>query len=268
VVSHGVSLVNYYGRHHLDIVDKGLFLVRFDNRDVGLSQKFEEYSIPDTMEAVTALMQGKKIEAPYSLEDMADDTVGLLDALDLQKAHILGISMGSAITQIIGYRHPSRVLSLIPIMGSTGNPDLPQAKPEALEVLLTPAPEERTAYIENFIKTQKVIWGDLPFDEDDVNRRAVVSYERGNYPKGVARQAVATISNGNRKPRLASVKAPTLVIHGSEDPLIPVEGGKDTAEAIPGAELLIIDGMGHCLPRAAWPQIIDAIAKHASKANQ
>ena len=247
-------------------VEKGFFVIRFDNRDVGLSQKFEECGVPDIMAALTALMQGQQVQTPYSLEDMADDAVGLLDALGIKKAHILGISMGSAITQIIGYRHPSRVLSLIPIMGTTGNPELPQAKPEAMELLLTPAPEEREAYIEHYKITQKVIWGNLPYDEEDINKRAAISYDRSNYPQGVARQLVATIANGNRKPRLASITAPALVIHGAQDPLIPMEGGKDTAKAIPGADLLIIEGMGHCLPRAAWPQIVEAIAAHARKA--
>jgi pimeloyl-ACP methyl ester carboxylesterase len=247
------------------LVDKGLFVIRFDNRDVGLSQKFEENGVPDIMATLTALMQGKEIQPPYSLEDMADDAVGLLEALGIKKAHICGISMGAAITQIIGYRHPSRVLSLIPIMGTTGNHELPQAKPEAMETLLTPAPEERKAYIAHYKKTQKVIWGNLPYDEEDINKRAANSYDRANYPQGVARQLVATIANGNRRPRLASITAPTLVIHGAEDPLIPMEGGKDTAQAISGANLLIIEGMGHCLPRAAWPQIVGAIAAHTSR---
>lgn len=248
-------------------VEKGFFVIRFDNRDVGLSQKFEECGVPDIMAALTALMQGQEVQTPYNLEDMADDAVGLLDALGVKKAHVCGISMGSAITQIIGYRHPSRVLSLIPIMGTTGNPDLPPAKPEAMQLLLTPAPEEREANIEQYKKTQKVIWGNLPYDEDDINKRAAVSYDRANYPQGVARQLVATIANGNRKSRLASITAPVLVIHGAQDPLIPMEGGKDTAKAIPGADLLIIEGMGHCLPRAAWPQIVEAIAAHARKAS-
>lgn len=249
------------------LADKGLFVIIFDNRDVGLSQKFEEYGAPDPMAALTALLQGQEIQTPYRLEDMADDAVALLDVLGIKKAHICGISMGAAITQIIGYRHPSRVLSLIPIMGTTGDPGLPQAKPEAMELLLTPNPAERQTYMEHYKKTQKVIWGSLPFDEEDINQRAAVSFERANYPQGVARQLVATIANGNRKPHLAAIKAPVLVIHGADDPLIPMEGGKDTAKAIPGADLLIIEGMGHSLPRAAWPQIVEAISTHTRKAS-
>lgn len=247
-------------------VEKGLYVIRFDNRDIGLSAKFEEAGVPDVMAALTAFLQGQEVAAPYNLDDMTDDAVGLLDALGIEKAHICGASMGAAITQTIGYRHPSRVLSLITIMGSTGNPELPQAKPEAMELLLTPAPEEREAYIEHSVRNSKILWGSFNFDEEYSRQRAAHAYDRSFYPQGVARQLVAIMAHGNRKPHLASVTVPTLVIHGAEDPLVPVEGGKDTAEAIPGAEILIIDGMGHSLPKDAWPQIVDAIAKHTSKA--
>ena len=240
------------------LADKGLFVIRFDNRDVGLSTKFEKAGIPDVM----AAMQGKEFHAPYTLDDMADDAVGLLDALGIKKAHICGASMGAMITQVIGYRHPSRVLSLIPIMGTTGKPGLPPAKPEAMEMLITPAPVHREAYIENAVVTWKIFWGSLEFDEEIVRKRAAISYDRAFYPQGIVRQHAAIIASGNRRPRLASITAPTLVIHGSEDPLLPVKHGEDTAEAIPGAEMLIIEGMGHCLPKVAWPQIIEAIAKH------
>jgi pimeloyl-ACP methyl ester carboxylesterase len=244
------------------LVEKGLFVIRFDNRDVGLSTKFDEAGTPD----IVAAMQGQEFQAAYSLDDMADDAVGLLDALGIEKAHICGVSMGAMITQVIGYRHPSRVLSLIPIMGTTGNPALPRAKPEAWEMLITPNPAEREAYIEYSVIMWKVFWGSLHFDEDIVRMRAALSYDRAFYPQGIPRQHAAIISNGDRKSRLASITAPTLVIHGSEDPLLPVEHGKDTAEAIPDAEMLIIDGMGHCLPKVVWTQIVDAIANHTNKA--
>jgi len=249
------------------LVEKGLYVIRFDNRDIGLSTKFEELGIPDTAAAATALFQdGKKIEFAYTLDEMADDAVGLLDALGIEKANICGASMGAAITQTIGYRHPSRALSLIPIMGTTGNPELPAAKPEALAVLFTPAPDQREAYIDHRMNTWKTLWGTLPFDEEDIRKRSSIEYDRSYYPQGIARQLMATLAHGNRRPRLASVASPTLVIHGVEDPLVPVEGGKDTADAIPGAEILLIEGMGHCLPKAIWPRITDAIANHVSKA--
>ena len=261
----GTQMIAWDEEFCKQLTHKGLYVIRFDNRDIGLSTKLEELGIPDIMAAVTARMEGKDIEFSYTLDDMADDALGLLDALGIEKAHICGASMGAAITQTIGYRHPSRVLSLIPIMGTTGNPDLPMAKPEAMEVIMTPAPEEREANIEHRVKNSKVLWGTIPFDEETVRKSAARAFDRSFYPQGMARQLVATMAHGNRKPHLSSVTAPTLVIHGAEDPLVPVEGGKDTAEAIPGAEILIIDGMGHSLPKAVWPQIVEAIAKLTSK---
>jgi len=245
--------------------EKELYVIRFDNRDVGLSTKFKEAEDLDSMEVLTAIMQGQEIQSLYSLDDMADDAVGLLDTLGIEKAHVCGASMGAAITQVIGYKHPSKVLSLIPIMGTTGNPDLPQGKPEVIQLLFTPSPEERADNIDHFVKFYKLAWGSLDFDEADVREKAALAFDRSFYTQGIIRQLVAAITNGNRKPRLASVTAPTLVIHGSEDPLIPVEAGKDIVESIPGAQLLIIEGMGHCLPRVVWSRIVDAIAKHTSK---
>jgi pimeloyl-ACP methyl ester carboxylesterase len=243
------------------LVERGLFVIRFDNRDTGLSTKFEEGNMPD----MTGVSKGRGLKVFYTLDDMADDAVGLLDALGIEKAHICGVSMGAMITQIIGYRHPTRVLSLINIMGSTGAPKLPEAKPDALEMLITPAPKQRDAYIEHSVIMWKIFWGSLDFDEKFIRKKAAVSYDRAFYPQGIARQHAAIIKSGNRRPGLASITAPTLVIHGNEDPLLPLEHGKDIADNIPESEMLIIDGMGHCLPRAAWPRIVDAIAGHIEK---
>jgi pimeloyl-ACP methyl ester carboxylesterase len=263
----GRQMVSWNEEFCQELAEKGLYVIRFDNRDVGLSTKFEEAGVPDTASAVAASMQGQEVRAPYTLDDMADDAIGLLDVLGIEKAHICGASMGAAITQTIGFRHSSRALSLISIMGTTGNPDLPPAKPEAMELLLTPAPTEREQNIEAVVKRLRVLWGSLPFDEEDMRKRAALEYDRCFHPEGVSRQLMAILAHGNRKPRLSAITAPTLVIHGAEDPLIPVEAGKDTAVAIPGAELLIIDGMGHSLPRVTWPQIITAIAGHTGKVN-
>ncbi len=251
------------------LVEKGHYVVRFDNRDIGLSKKFDEAGVPDVVQAMTDAMEGKPVTAPYSLEDMADDAIGLLDALNIDKAHVCGASMGGAITQVVGYRHPERALSLVPIMATTGNPDVPRAKPEAAAVLVTPSPTEREAYIDHRVKVQKILNGPgFPFDEDRTRRIAALSYDRNFHPQGVSRQLMAIMANGNRKPRLASVTLPTLIIHGADDPLVPVEGGRDTADAIQGSELLIIDGMGHNLQKEVWPQIVDAISKHTQKANR
>ena len=239
--------------------DRGFYVVRFDNRDVGLSTKFHEKGIPD----MKAAQQGKNFAPPYTLEDMADDAIGLLDALDIQKAHFCGVSMGAMITQIIGYRKPERVLSLISIMGSTGDPGLPPATSEAMEMLIKPAPAEKEPYIAYVVALLKVFWGSLEFDDELVREHAAQTFDRSFYPPGVIRQHAAILASDNR---LAAINAPTLVIHGSEDPLLPVDHGIDTAGSIPNARILIIQRMGHCLPKATWPQIIDAIAAHAASA--
>ncbi|MFW6297254.1 MAG: alpha/beta fold hydrolase [Desulfosalsimonas sp.] len=248
------------------LAERGLYVIRFDNRDTGLSTKFEAAGIPDLEAIYNALMQGEAVDVAYTLDDMADDAAGLLDAMGIEKAHICGVSMGAAITQTIGYRHPELVLSLIPIMGTTGNPELPPPTQEAMDMLLTPAPEERAANIDYTVKLWRTFWGTLTFDEEDIRHKASLEYDRGFYPQGLTRQIAAILAHGNRKPMLASVTAPTLVIHGSEDPLIPVEAGRDTAEAISGAQIRIIEGMGHSLPRDVWPKIVDSIVYLTSRA--
>jgi pimeloyl-ACP methyl ester carboxylesterase len=249
------------------LVSQDFYVIRFDNRDVGLSTKFEKFGIPDIKKVPKAVQAGETIEVPYSLEDMADDAVGLLDALNVDKAHICGVSMGAYISQIITFRHQTRVLSLTSIMGSTGNPALPQPTPEALRILLMSMPTEREAYIDESIKHWRVLYGSgFPFDEEKWRIDLGKSYDRCFYPQGSTRQLAAIRTNGNRKPKLAAVNVPTLVIHGADDPLVPVEGGKDTAEAIPDAKLLIINGMGHSLPPETWPQIVKAITENANKA--
>lgn len=266
VMGLGAQMILWLDEFCEQLVNRGFYIIRFDNRDVGLSTKIEEAGIPDLMAAVNALQKGEEVKSSYSLEDMADDAIGVLDDLNIDKAHICGASMGGMIVQIIAYRHPTRVLSLTSIMSTTGNPDLPQAKPEVLQLLFTPIPSEREAYIEESVKRRRILYGSgFPFDEDFARELTGKIYDRNFYPQGMMRQLMAIMANGNRKPALKSIKVPTLVIHGGDDPLVPVEGGKDTAEAIPGAELLIIDGMGHSLPPETWSKITDAIAANAAK---
>ena len=212
-------------------------------------------------------MKGEEIRPPYTIEDMADDAVGLLDALEIEKAHICGISMGGMIAQTIALNHCQRILSLISIYSQTGNPALAPPTPKALECLLTPPPMEREANITYTLDVWRTFSGTgFAQDKDWLRKIAAQAYDRAFYPEGVARQLAAVLTQKNRKPELGSVAVPTLVIHGADDPLVPVEGGKDTAEAIPGAELIIIDGMGHDLPHGgAWPQIFDAIVNHTQK---
>jgi pimeloyl-ACP methyl ester carboxylesterase len=246
------------------LADKGLFVIRFDNRDIGRSTKFEKAGLPDITELFNALLRGEAIKVPYTLNDMADDAVGLLEALNIKSAHICGASMGGMIAQTLTIRHPHRVLSLISIYSTTGNPQLPQPNSDAVEVLTAPPPIERRAYIDYSLKTFRTIAGTgFPFDEEYHRKIAARSYDRAFYPQGVARQLTAILAQENRKYALSKVTAPTLVIHGTDDPLVPVECGKDTAEAIPGAKLLLIEGMGHDLPHGGpWLQIADAILAH------
>jgi pimeloyl-ACP methyl ester carboxylesterase len=248
-----------------EIARRGFHVIRFDNRDCGLSTHFPEKGVPDVVKAVTAALAREAVEAPYSLADMAADTVGLLDGLGIERAHVVGASMGGIIAQTIAINHPARVLSMTSIMSTTGNPELPQAKPEALAVLLTPTPSDRADFLDHMVQSFRTI-GSPGFELDEARFRDRVgrAFDRSYDPAGVARQLVAALADGDRKPRLRSVRTPTVVIHGKEDPLVPVEAGMDTADAIPGSRLVVIDGMGHDLPRGAWPQIVDAIADIAA----
>jgi len=239
---------------------KGYWVIRFDNRDVGDSTAFDEAGVPD----ILALIQGNKVEVPYTLEDMAGDTVGLLDALDVKEAHIVGVSMGGMIAQTVAIKYPERVRTLTSIMSTTGDPGLPPPKPEAGQLLLTPAPTEREAYIEHSVKVWRILGSPgFPFNEEGTREFAGCVYDRGLNPAGFGRQLAAVYASGSRKGALESLEIPTLVIHGEADPLIPLEAGKDTARSIPGAKLMVIEGMGHNLPPEVWSKVVDAIADHA-----
>jgi len=227
------------------LANRGFFVIRFDNRDIGLSTKFEDAGLPDFLEINAAYSRGETPEVPYTLKDMADDAVGVLDALNIDKAHVCGASMGGMIAQVLAYEYPSRVLSLTLIMSTTGNPDLPQSKPEILAQFFAPVPSEREGFIKEMVKRGRLIHGTFAYDEDQSREYWTKEYDRSYYPEGITRQLAAMAVPGNLKPKLAAIRAPTLVIHGREDPLNHVEAGKDIATAIPGAELLILDGMGH-----------------------
>lgn len=246
------------------LAERGFFVIRFDNRDVGLSTKFEDAPVPDIQKALA----GEPIEAPYTLWDMAADAVGLLDALGIERAHVVGMSMGGMIVQCMAIRSPERLRSMTSIMSTTGAPDVGQPTPEALEALLAPPPASREAAIEQGVRTWQVI-GSPAYPREESELRAMVAraYDRSFYPAGTARQLAAILATGDRTPALRAVRVPTLVIHGEEDALVPVSGGRATAEAVPGAKLITFPGMGHDLPRPLWPQILDAIAAHARAAD-
>ncbi|BEP71254.1 MULTISPECIES: alpha/beta fold hydrolase [unclassified Variovorax] len=246
----------------------GHYVIRFDNRDIGHSTHLPHAGVPDIQALMLQAMAGRPLQVPYTLRDMADDCAGLLDALGIARAHVVGASMGGAIGQEMAIHHPGRMRSLTSIMSSTGDPALPPPTPEALAVLFAPAPTSFEAYLPHHAKLWRVLRGPdaFPLDEARDAERAQLAFLRGLNPGGVARQLAAVFASGNRKPALRAVQVPTLVIHGDVDPLVPVACGIDVAEAIPGATLLRIPRMGHALPIAMWPQIIEAIAAHTARA--
>ena len=248
--------------------DAGHFVIRYDNRDVGLSTKMEDAGIPDLLEGINNYFAGKPVSTPYTYNEMSDDAVGLLDALGIEKAHVCGASLGAGVAQTVAYRHPDHVLSLISVYGTTGNPELPPPKPEAIAVFTTPAPEEREAIIQHTVNNMKVLAGSgFPFDEEWHSKYAACSYDRCYYIAGAVRHNTATLGHGNRKESLKSITAPTLVVHGTEDPIVVIEGGKETAEVIPNAEFMLIEGMGHDASKlgGAWDQITDRIIEFTAK---
>lgn len=242
----------------------GFYVIRFDNRDVGLSSKMEGAPAPDIMKA----MGGDHSSASYTLWDLADDAFGLLDSLGIAKAHIVGASMGGMVVQCMAIKHPERVLSLTSIMSTTGNREVGQSKPEAMAVLMAPPSSERAEVIERAVQTWKLLSASMPFDEVSVRERAAATFDRNFYPIGTARQMVGIMASGDRTEALKQLAMPTLVIHGEEDPLVTLSGGQATAEAIPGAELLVIPKMGHDIPEQATPRIVQAIVANARKAGQ
>ena len=248
-----------------NLANSDFFVIRFDNRDIGLSTKFEDAGLPNFMEINTAYTRGELPIVPYTLEDMANDAIGVLDALNIDKAHICGASMGGMIAQILGYKYPSRVLTLTIIMSTTGNPDLPKGNQEILAQFFAPVPSERERYIEEMVKRDRLIHGTFPYDENLSREYREREYDRSYYPEGILRQLAAMAVPGNLKPEIASIRAPTLVIHGREDPFNPIEAGKDIATTITGAELLILDRMGHSFPREVIPRIIEEMVKNSNK---
>jgi len=243
-------------------------VVRFDNRDIGLSTKLDDAGIPNIWEVVAAVQAGGQVNVPYRLSDMAADTVGLMDALRIKKAHICGLSMGGMIAQTMAIEHQDRVQSLISMESTTGEPGLPGAKPEVNEVLLKLPPQEREAYIRHMIHVHRLFAGDsAKYDEATQRELSALSYDRSSYMAGFARQFAAIVASGGRRKALASVRVPTLVIHGADDTLFPQEHGQDTADAIRGARFLLVPGLGHGTAYPGlWDEIVAAIAAHTKAA--
>ena len=249
---------------------RGFQVIRFDNRDVGLSTHFVEAGVPDMAQVFGAVVGGKAPPVPYTLGDMAADSVGLMDALGIAKAHIVGASMGGMIAQLVAADHPEHALTLTSIMSTTGNPGLPQAKPEAMAVLTNrpPSPhEDEVAYLAHSLAGARVIGSPgYPFEEAEVSERILSDVKRAYNPTGFSRQIAAVAATGDRREKLKHITVPTLVIHGADDPLAPLAGGHDTAESIPGADILVVPGMGHDLPPALFDTMIDAIVSVTKRA--
>ena len=263
VMGLGVQMLGWDAEFCELLAGRGFYAVRFDNRDVGRSTKIEGGPRPDIMAAAV----GDTSSASYTLDEMADDCAGLLDHLGVEAAHVAGASQGGMIAQTLAIRHRERVLSLASIMSTTGDRAVGQPHPEALPALMTTPPGDRAGFAEFVVGTWRVI-GSPGFDPDEeaLRARAGAVYDRGIHPDGTARQLVAILASGDRTEALRRLDLPTVVIHGTEDPLIDVSGGEATAAAIPGARLELIPGMGHDLPRQLWPRFVDLIAENAARA--
>lgn len=243
------------------LADGGLHVVRFDNRDCGLSTKLDGAAVDSGAVMAAALGGGEMPPVPYTLSDMAADAVGLLDHLGVERAHVMGASMGGMITQTVAIEHPERCLSAISVMSTCGDPSYGQAAPEAMAALLAPPPVDRDDYIASAPKW--MVWHSKKYrDEVRTKELAAIGYDRSFYPEGGPRQLAAIFASGDRSPQLAELTVPTLVIHGRDDTLITPSGGMRTAELIPGAHLLLVADMGHDMPQPLWPMLTDVIISH------
>jgi pimeloyl-ACP methyl ester carboxylesterase len=244
------------------LAERGFRVIRFDNRDIGKSTHLTNLGTPNVPEAMMKLMSGQDFTAPYQLEDMALDATALLDALGIANAHIVGASMGGMIAQIVAAKHPTHARSLVSIMSTTGNRSLPQAKPEAMAAItVPPASDAREDRISAGMKALRVIGSPgYPATDDELREAVTDSVDRVPYePTGFARQLVAIVAASPRNDILKNVKCPALVLHGADDPLLPVACGKDTAASIPGAELVTVPGMAHDITNALVPIYLEHV---------
>lgn len=248
----------------------GLQVIRFDNRDIGLSTFMSDAPVPNIVAAIAAMNRGKTPELPYTLSDMAADTVGLLDALGIASAHIVGVSLGGMIAQALAIEHPTRVRSLAIVMSHSGNPDLPPSDPDALKALATPAPDPRIdeeAYLRHSVTLNRVIGSPAyPVAEAELREFARISARRSYNPAGAARQFAVSRCASDRRAGLRQLQMPALVVHGTADRLVPLVAGEDIARHIPKSWLLTIEGMGHDLPAELSDVLVSAIAANARRA--
>jgi pimeloyl-ACP methyl ester carboxylesterase len=247
---------------------KGFRVVRFDNRDIGKSTHFAGQSAPDPRALLAEVAAGRRPDVPYTLDDMADDALGLMDALGTKRAHVVGASMGGMIAQLVAINHPDRAKSLISIMSTTGRRDLPAGNPQTLSVLFRPpSSDSRNDLIEASLLVQRALSSPgFPVSEAEMNARAERRTDRAPFDlAGLARQSAALIVAPPRNALLRQVRCPALVLHGADDPVIPAAAARDTAESIPGAKLVIVPGMGHDLPAALVPVCLKHIGDFVAK---
>jgi pimeloyl-ACP methyl ester carboxylesterase len=264
VMGLGTQMLGWHGGFCEQLAGRGFFVIRYDNRDIGRSTHFKGHRPP----TIKQLLLRDKTAAAYSLADMADDGIGLLDQLGIERAHVTGASMGGMIAQLMAANHPDRVLSLASIMSNTGHRWKGMPGLRIYPMFMRRPPDNREGAIESTVSTFRLIGSPAyPFDEEELRRVAQLSYERGYNPAGTARQLAAIITSGDRVADLRRINAPTVVIHGTRDLMVRPSGGRATAKAIPGARLVEIDGMGHDLPRELWDRIVDAIVSNTERAD-
>lgn len=265
----GVQIISWTETYVNALTERGFRVIAYDNRDCGLSTRFDDWGPADIKTAFAQARAKQRVDAPYTLEDMADDAAGLLDALDIGKAHIVGSSNGGAIAQTLALRHPGKFATMISIMATSGRRGLPRPTGAVAEWLNKPRNPAgtREGAMDEAVATSKLIGSPgFPRNEAEIRDRAGRLYDRAFYPAGSSRHLLASVASGDgRAARLGEIAAPTLVIHGRDDPLVDLACAEDVKNAIPGAEMLVIDGMGHDYPDGAVPTIADAIAAHAEK---
>ncbi len=258
VMGLGAQLTTWPEEFCAQLVDRGYFVIRYDNRDCGLSTKFDRAALPD----LWAILCGDLATAPYRVENMAADAAGLLEHLGVASAHLVGASMGGMISQALAIHHPWRVRSLCSIMSTTGDPTVGQPSPEVIEAMLQPAPATRAEAIERSVTGSRMIGSPgFAFDEARTRQLATAAYDRSYCPEGVLRQLAAILASPDRTAELGHVSVPTVVVHGDSDPMVDPSGGEATAAAVPGAELVVVRGLGHDLPPQVWPTLVDAACR-------
>jgi len=264
VMGLGTQMLGWHEGFCAQLAERGFFVIRYDNRDIGRSTHLKGRRPP----TIKQLLLRDKAAAAYSLADMADDGIGLLDQLGIERAHVAGASMGGMIAQLMAANHPDRVLSLASIMSNTGHRWKGMPGLRIYPLFMRRPPDNREGAIESTVSTFRTIGSPAyPFDEEELRRTAQLSFERGYNPAGTARQLAAIVTSGDRVQDLRRITAPTVVIHGTRDVMVRPSGGRETARAIPGARLIEIDGMGHDLPRELWDRILGAMVANSERAN-